>query len=768
VAAIEAALADGRKILLLTQRSGALEEPKIEELYDVGTVAEIRQILHLPGGTMRVLVEGLYRAEFLEISASSAYFSAKIIPLPEERGGRGEIEPLMHSVRGKFEELSRQSKKFTPEQLGAVVGAREPGRMADLIATHLNLKTEEKQNILAAPNVVSRLECVAELIMREMEILEVERRIALRVRRQMEKNQKEYYLREQIKSIQKELGEKDERQSEAEEYRARIRDEGLSPQAREQALKEVDRLEKMPMASAEGTVSRTYIDWLLNMPWGKMTEDRKDIRHCARILDEDHYGLVKIKERMLEFLAVRHLAPKSRSPVICLTGPPGTGKTSLARSVARALGREFVRVSLGGMRDEAEIRGHRRTYIGALPGRVIQGIRRAGVRNPVFLLDEIDKLQADFRGDPAAALLETLDTEQNYAFTDHYLEVPFDLSQVIFIATANTSDTIPWPLLDRMELIRLSGYTENEKLEIAARHLLPKQLKEHGLARRKISFHREALLSVIRDYTREAGVRGLERELTHVLRKIAVKILRRERFTPAIDPAALQAALGAPRYCRDQAAAAPEIGVAAGLAYTQTGGEILFIEVTPLKGEGKLVLTGKLGEVMQESARAGWTYVRAHAAALGIDPDFYAGTDLHIHIPEGATPKDGPSAGITMVTAMASALARRAVRQDIAMTGEITLRGKILPVGGVKEKVLAARRAGIKTVLLPCGNEKDIEEIPLEIREEMKFVLVAHADDVLSAALLPLLPENETPLIGEFASFAPDAPETGFEHEQIL
>jgi ATP-dependent Lon protease len=767
VMAIEAAMGAGRKILLLTQRGGATEEPRSDDLYEVGTAAEIRQVGRVTGGAMRILVEGLYRVRVAEILTTGAYFSARVVPLPEQER-REETEALIHSVRGKFEELSRQSKKITPEQHGAVVGAREAGRMADLIATHLNLKTEEKQSVLAAADSVSRLERVAELLGREMEIIEVERRIALRVRRQMEKTQKEYYLREQIKSIQKELGEKDERQTEAEEYRSRIREAELSPAAEEQARREIDRLEKMPPASAEGTVSRTYIDWLLAMPWQKTTEDRKDIGRCARILDQDHYGLSKIKERMLEFLAVRRLAPRSHSPIICLVGPPGTGKTSLARSVARALGREFVRVSLGGMRDEAEIRGHRRTYIGALPGRIVQGMRRAGVRNPVFLLDEIDKLQTDFRGDPAAALLEVLDPEQNSAFTDHYLEVPFDLSQVIFLTTANTADTIPGPLLDRMELIRLGGYTENEKMEIAERHLLPKQLKEHGLTRRRIGLQREVLLSVIRDYTREAGVRGLEREIARVLRKTAVKVLRREPFAPLIDVATARAMLGAPRYRYDQAAPAPEIGVAAGLAYTQTGGDLLFIEVMPLKGEGKLVLTGKLGEVMQESARAGWTYVRVHAAALGIDPDFYAHTDLHIHVPEGATPKDGPSAGITMTTAMASALARRPVRQDLAMTGEITLRGNVLPIGGVKEKVLAARRAGIKTVLLPRGNEKDLEEIPAETRQEMEFIFVEHVDAVLAAALLPALPAGETDLIGEFAPFTPETTGTPFEHGQLL
>ncbi|MDR1070747.1 MAG: endopeptidase La [Gracilibacteraceae bacterium] len=768
VMAIEATLASEKKVLLLTQSNRTEEDPRTEDLYDVGTVAEIKQTLYLPGGAVRILVEGLYRANAPRVTADKTYFSAVVTPLPDERTRLEELETLARSARGKFEELGRQSKKISQEQIAAVAGAKDPGRMADLIAAHLDLKTEEKQRVLAASDIAARLEHVTELIMREMEVIEVDRRIGLRVRRQMEKTQKEYYLREQIKSIQKELGEKDERQSEAEEYRARIKEARLSPQAEEQALKEVERLEKMPPASAEGTVSRTYVDWLLSMPWQKITSDRKDIGRCARILDEDHYGLTKIKERMIEFLAVRRLAPVGRSPIICLVGPPGTGKTSLAKSVARALGREFVRVSLGGIRDEAEIRGHRRTYIGALPGRVIQGIRRAGVRNPVFLLDEIDKMQVDFRGDPAAALLEALDPEQNAAFTDHYLEVPFDLSQVIFITTANMADTIPAPLLDRMELIRLGGYTENEKTEIAARHLLPKQLKEHGLSRRKIRFETEAFLTVIREYTREAGVRGLERELAHILRKLAVKVLRKERFIPVVDAGAAREILGAPRYRHDQAASAPEVGVAAGLAYTQTGGEVLFIEVTPLKGEGKLVLTGKLGEVMRESAQAGWTYVRAHAAALGIEPDFYEHVDLHIHVPEGATPKDGPSAGVTMTTAMASALARRAVRSDLAMTGEITLRGKVLPIGGVKEKVLAARRAGIKTVLLPQENEKDLEEIPAEIQQEMEFIWAAHVDDVLAAALLPEISLTAAPWLGDFASFDPAAAEAPFEHGPVL
>ena len=554
----------------------------------------------------------------------------------------------------------------------------------------------------------------------EIEIIELERRIGLRVRRQMEKAQKEYYLREQMKAIQKELGDKDEKQAEIEEYKEKIEVAKLTKEAKEKALKELERLDKMPSSSAEGTVVRTYLDWILALPWIKASKDKLDFARAEKILEEDHYGLEKIKERILEFLSIRKLATDMRSPILCFIGPPGVGKTSLAKSVARALDRQFVRVSLGGIKDEAEIRGHRRTYIGALPGRVIQGMRKAGTKNPVFLLDEIDKMASDFRGDPASALLEILDPEQNYNFSDHYMEIPFDLSKVLFIMTANYRENIPRPLLDRMEVIHLSGYTEDEKVHIADRHLVAKQMKAHGLKKENVQLEQDGILEIVRGYTRESGVRNLEREVANVLRKVAVRVVKKEWDNRRLTPDDIVMLLGAPRYYYDKIGLNPEIGAASGLAYTEVGGDVLTIEVTPLTGKGQLTLTGKLGDVMKESAQAGWTFIRSHASSIGIREDFYDKVDLHIHVPEGAVPKDGPSAGITIATAMASALASRAVRQDVAMTGEITLRGNVLPIGGVKEKVLAAHRAGIKIVILPEKNRKDMEDIPDEIKKDRK------------------------------------------------
>jgi ATP-dependent Lon protease len=738
MSAIEEAMLNDRQILLLSQKEMEIDSPTSDDLYSVGTIADIKQLLRLPGGTLRVLVEGISRGKVQEFLSEEPYFKARVLEIPGNERMTPDLENMTRTLTHQFEEYSRLARKVSPETIGTILAVKEPGRMADLVASHLNLKVEDKQAILNAIDLSERLEKLTELIMREIEILELERRIGLRVRKQMEKAQKEYYLREQMKAIQKELGDKDEKQAEIDEYKEKIEKAQLPKEAEERALKEVDRLEKMPQASAEGTVVRTYLDWILALPWSKASKDKLDLHRAEKILEEDHYGLEKVKERIIEFLSIRKLATDIRSPILCFIGPPGVGKTSLAKSVARALDRQFVRMSLGGIRDEAEIRGHRRTYIGALPGRVLQGIRKAGTNNPVFLFDEIDKMASDFRGDPASALLEVLDPEQNHNFSDHYLEIPFDLSKVMFIMTANYQENIPRPLLDRMEVIHLSGYTEDEKVNIALRHLLAKQMKAHGLTEEYVKLEKEGILKIVRGYTRESGVRNLEREIANVLRKITVRIVKEEWQSKTLQPSDIETLLGAPRYYYETVGRTPEIGAAVGLAYTEVGGDTLTIEATPLSGKGKLTLTGKLGDVMKESAQAGLTFVRSRALELGIREDFYDQVDLHIHVPEGAVPKDGPSAGITMATAMASALATRGVRQDVAMTGEITLRGNVLPIGGVKEKVLAAHRAGIKTVILPDKNRKDLEEIPEEIRKELNFRFVKRMEEVLEIALLPV------------------------------
>lgn len=739
MAAVEQAMLEDRMILLASQKETEIDSPTEEDIFTVGTVAEIKQLLKLPGGTMRVLVEGMKRGRIAQFITEEPYFKVRVEEVEEDISSvTPEIEALIHGVNHQFEEYARLSKKVPQDTLGNILGMEDPGRLADIIASHLNLKITDKQSILEALGVAERLERLTEIIMREIEILELERRIGLRVRKQMEKAQKEYYLREQMKAIQKELGDKDERQVEADEYREKIAQAKLPSAVEEKALKEMERLEKMGQASAEGTVVRTYLDWILALPWSKASRDKTDLNRAEKILNEDHYGLEKVKERILEFLAIRKLTPKMKSPILCLVGPPGVGKTSLAKSIARALDRKFVRMSLGGIRDEAEIRGHRRTYIGALPGRILQGMRTAGTRNPIFLLDEIDKMTSDFRGDPASALLEVLDPEQNNSFSDHYLELPFDLSQTLFILTANTLDTIPRPLLDRMEVISLSGYTEDEKVNIARKYLAPKQLKIHGLKDEILTLPDEILLKLVQGYTRESGVRNLERQIANLLRKVAMRWVKKEWEPHAISKEDLEDLLGAPRFHFQIAEPAPEIGAATGLAYTEVGGVILTIEVTPVPGKGHLTLTGKLGDVMKESAYAGLTFVRAHANQLGIPEDFYEKVDLHIHVPEGAIPKDGPSAGVTMVTAMASALAKRAVRSDLAMTGEITLRGNILPIGGVKEKVLAAHRAGIKVILLPEENRKDLEEVPDTVRKDLEFHFVSRIEEVINLALLPV------------------------------
>ena len=744
MAAIEEAMLGDRIILLASQKETEIDSPTQDDLYEMGTVAEIKQLLKLPGGTMRVLVEGISRGRILEFLEEKQYFKVRIEELSEEKKPlTPELDALIRGMTHQFEEYAKLGKRVPLETLGTVLAVEEPGQLADIVASHLNLKVPDKQTILEAMAVEIRLERLTELIMREIEILELERRIGQRVRKQMDKAQKEYYLREQMKAIQKELGDKDERVVEAEELREKLIKIKCPKEVEKKALKEIERLEKMPPMSAEGTVVRTYLDWILALPWAKSSKDKIDLKKAEDILNEDHYGLEKVKERILEFLAIRKLTPKMKSPILCLVGPPGVGKTSLAKSIARALDRKFVRMSLGGLRDEAEIRGHRRTYIGALPGRIIQGIRTAGSRNSVFLLDEIDKMTSDFRGDPASALLEVLDPEQNFSFTDHYLEVPFDLSQTFFVLTANSLHTIPRPLLDRMEVITLSGYTEDEKVNIAQRYLIPKQMEAHGLTKDVFTLDNEVMLKLVQDHTRESGVRNLERQVANVCRKIATRWVKKEWEPHALTADDLESLLGAPRYHHQVAAKAPEIGAVTGLAFTEVGGEVLTIEVTPLPGKGHLTLTGKLGDVMKESAQAAWTFIRAYALELGIEEDFYTRTDLHIHVPEGAIPKDGPSAGVTMATAMASALAKRAVRADLAMTGEITLRGNVLPIGGLKEKVLAAHRAGIRVVIIPEENRKDLEDVPEKVRKLMEFHFVSRIEEVLKLALLPLAHSDE-------------------------
>ncbi|MCR3921836.1 MAG: endopeptidase La [Firmicutes bacterium] len=735
VNALEQAMVEDNKILLVAQKEARIDEPTPNDMYTMGTIAQVKQMLKLPGGTIRVLVEGLTRANVQEFVADDPYFKVEAEELEEDVTKSVEVEALMRSVIYQFEQYIKLSKKIPPETLVTVSSMDEPGRMADLIASHLTLKIQQKQDILEAVTPRDRLEKLTEILTHEMEILEIERKINLRVRKQMERTQKEYYLREQMKAIQKELGEKDERLAEADDYREKISEAKLPEEVEEKAQKEVERLEKMPPAAAESVVIRNYLDWILALPWSKQTEDRLDLTMAEQILDEDHYGLEKVKERIIEYLAVRQLAEKLKGPILCLVGPPGVGKTSLARSVARALERKFVRISLGGVRDEAEVRGHRRTYVGAMPGRILQAMRQATSQNPVFLLDEIDKMSTDFRGDPSAALLEVLDPEQNNTFSDHYIEMPFDLSHVMFITTANTLYNIPQPLLDRMETIYIPGYTEEEKVEIAQRYLLPKQLKANGLEKENMTVSEKTLRKVIRQYTREAGVRNLERQIAALCRKVAKAVVRDKKPKSAITLQNLDKYLGMPRFRYGMAETEDEVGVATGLAWTEAGGDTLVIEVTLMKGKGKLLLTGKLGEVMQESAQAGLSYIRTRAKELNIEEDFHEKYDIHIHIPEGAIPKDGPSAGITMATALISALTRRPYKRTVAMTGEITLRGRVLPIGGLKEKVLAAHRAGIKTIILPADNKKDLSEIPENVRRRLEFIPVEHVGEVLQHAL---------------------------------
>ncbi len=739
IKALEKAMLDESYILLCSQKDPKLEEPSEDDFHYVGTVSKVRQMLKLPGGSIRVLVEGVNRGRVVNILDNDEYFEAKVENLiyePDQMVVDKDTEAAMRLIVTDFEEYIEFNQKISPELSTTVVDVDDPGRLADVIASYVSLKPEDYQNLLETFDLYERMEKLHGILQEEIELLKIEDKINQRVKKQINKLQKEYYLREQIKAIQKELGEDDEVLNEVQEYKTKIDKINMPKEVKEKALKELDRLSKTSPHSAELGVIRTYLDWIVELPWDKESKAKIDIKKSRDILDEDHYGLEDVKERILEFIAIRKLTKTMRGPILCLVGPPGVGKTSIAKSIARALNREFVRMSLGGVRDEAEIRGHRRTYVGSMPGRIISSIKKAGTKNPVFLFDEIDKVSNDYRGDPASGLLEVLDPEQNSTFVDHFLDVPFDLSKVMFITTANTTQSIPEPLLDRMEVIKISGYTDEEKLQIAIRHLLPKQLKEHGLNEDNLIISKPALKAIIDYYTREAGVRNLERNLANICRKAAKTIVEKDIKTVRINAANISNYLGSRKYRFDIVEEKNQIGVANGLAWTAVGGETLSIEVNIMKGNGKLQLTGKLGDVMKESAVAGISYIRANSDLLDIESDFYKDTDIHIHVPEGAIPKDGPSAGITIATAVVSALSNTPIYRNVAMTGEITLRGRVLPIGGVKEKVLAANRMGIEKVLLPLENSKDLDDIPDKVRKKMEFVLVKNMDEVLEHTLV--------------------------------
>jgi len=744
IKALEHALVKGKRIFLSAQHDATRDNPSPEEIYTLGTICNIVQSLKLPDGNVKVLVEGLDRGRALEFKEESGFLKvvAKVVPRQVEAGSG--IEAMMSKAIALFEQYVKLSNNLHYDAMLAAVRVEDPGKLADTIASHLVVAVDEKQNLLEIFSPQERLGRIAQILEGEVDKLNVDKRIQGRVKKQMERAQKEYYLNEKMKAIQKELGRKDDRMNEVEELRKKIEQARMSKEAEEKALQELKRLEAMPPMSAEATVSRNYLDWLIAVPWARKTRERKDLLAAEKILNDDHYGLEKVKERIVEFLAVRQLVNNPKGPILCFVGPPGVGKTSLAKSIARCTNRKFVRLSLGGVRDEAEVRGHRRTYIGAFPGQIVQMMKKAGTRNPVFLLDEVDKMSMDFRGDPSAALLEVLDPEQNHSFTDHYLDVEFDLSSVFFIATANVLHTIPQALQDRLEVIRLPGYTEREKIEIAQRHLIPKQVKSHGLQDKNVGFAEEALQELVRKYTREAGVRNMEREISTIFRKVARKVvLEGKDYRGDVTLGNLNDYLGVPRYRYTQQEEHNEIGMATGLAWTEVGGEILPIEVTLMPGKGALRLTGKLGDVMQESAHAAMSFVRSRAEDYGIPKDFNRRLDVHIHVPEGAIPKDGPSAGITMCTALVSALSKIPVRRDVAMTGEITLRGEVLPIGGVKEKLLAAHRIGVTTIVLPRENEKDLADVPKNVLDVLQVVLVSHIDEVLKIALAP--PESSAP-----------------------
>jgi len=737
IRALDEAMAHGRELVLCAQREAGEDEPAAGDLFQTGTLGSIIQLLRLPDGTVKVLVEGKSRARVLRFVQEESHFSCEVEVVPEPDAAGVEVEALVRTVHGTFENYVKLNKKVPPETLNTVAAIDDPGRLADTIVAHLNLKLEERQELLEALAPAKRLEDVYARMQAEIEVLEVERRIRGRVKKQMERSQKEYYLNEQMRAIQKELGERDEFKNEIEELEESLKAKKMPSEARKRAEKEIKKLKMMSPMSAEATVVRNYIDWMISLPWEEYKQENRDINVAERVLEEDHYGLEKPKERIVEYLAVQALVEKIKGPILCLVGPPGVGKTSLGKSIARATGRDFVRVSLGGVRDEAEIRGHRRTYIGALPGKILQSLKKAGSGNPVFLLDEVDKMSMDFRGDPSAALLEVLDPEQNHTFNDHYLDLDYDLSRIMFVCTANVLSQIPRPLQDRMEIINIPGYIESEKLSIARQYLVPKQREANGLRPEHIEWNDAAILEIIRHYTRESGVRSLEREIASVCRKVAREVVKAgEKATlTRVTPARVKRYLGVPKYRFGRAEQEDRVGVCTGLAYTDVGGELLQTEVSVTPGKGKLQVTGRLGEVMQESANAALSYVRSRAKQLGLTRDFYSKVDIHIHVPEGATPKDGPSAGITIATAIASALTRVPVRSNVAMTGEITLRGRVLPIGGLKEKLIAALRGGIDTVLIPKENEKDLADIPTNVKRGLQLIRVEHMDEVLGAAL---------------------------------
>ena len=735
VRALEAVTRDDKQILLVAQKNAAQDDPAADDIYRAGTVSTILQLLKLPDGTVKVLVEGQRRARISRFTETEDHFEAEVEPVPETGGEDApEIEALGRTVVTQFEQYIKLNKKIAPEVLVSLNQIEQPSKLADTIASHLTLKIADKQELLETEKVSERLERVFAHMEAEIGVLQVEKRIRNRVKRQMEKTQREYYLNEQLKAIQKELGEGEDGKDETSELEERIKNTKLSKEAREKAMGELKKLRTMSPMSAESTVVRNYLDWMLSIPWKKRTKVRNDVAEAERVLDADHYGLDKVKERILEYLAVQSRSSKLKGPILCLVGPPGVGKTSLGKSIARATGRNFVRMSLGGVRDEAEVRGHRRTYIGSMPGKVVQGMRKAKSSNPLFLLDEIDKLGADWRGDPSSALLEVLDPEQNATFADHYLEVDYDLSDVMFITTANSLH-MPQPLLDRMEVIRISGYTEDEKVEIARRHLLPKQTEAHNLRVGEWSVTDDALHELIRTYTREAGVRSLERELANLARKAVKEIVTGKATTVAIDGENVGRYAGIPRFRFGETEAEDMVGVVTGLAWTEVGGDILSIESVMVPGKGTIKHTGKLGDVMQESVTAALSYVRSRATSFGIKPTLFEKREIHVHVPEGATPKDGPSAGIAMATSLVSVLTGIPIRRDVAMTGEITLRGRVLPIGGLKEKLLAALRAGITTVFFPKDNEKDLADIPDSVKNGIKLIPVAHVDDVIAQAL---------------------------------
>ena len=748
--ALDTAMQEDKKILLVAQKNAEVDDPSIEDIHEIGTLSTILQLLKLPDGTVKVLVEGAERARVTSYESTDAFFTANIESMAADaEENEKELEVLTRSLLAMFDQYVKLNKKVPPEILTSLSGIDEPGRLADTIAAHMSLKLEEKQNILEIENCRERLERLMGQIAGDLDITQTEKRIRGRVKQQMEKSQREYYLKEQMKAIQKELGDMEDAPNELDELQQKIDKAGMSKEAREKATAELNKLKMMSPMSAEATVVRNYIDWLVSAPWKKRSKIRHDLSAAEEVLEADHYGLEKVKERILEYLAVQQRVKKLKGPILCLVGPPGVGKTSLGRSIARATNRKFTRMSLGGVRDEAEIRGHRRTYIGSLPGKIVQNLSKVEVRNPLFLLDEMDKMSMDFRGDPSSALLEVLDPEQNNTFNDHYLEVDFDLSDVMFVATANSMN-IPAPLLDRMEVIRIPGYTEDEKINIAMRYLLPKQVKNNGLKEQEIAISENAIRDIIRYYTREAGVRNLEREISKICRKVVKELVLKERDKKVtITPRNLDKYLGVKRFRYGLADEHDQVGQVTGLAWTEVGGELLTIESTTVPGKGKMIHTGQLGDVMQESIQAATTVVRSRAAMLGIDPDFYQKYDTHIHVPEGATPNDGPSAGVGMCTALVSALTDIPVRSDVAMTGEITLRGEVLPIGGLKEKLLAAHRGGIEIVLIPEENRKDLAEIPKNVKDKLDIRPVKWIDEVLQVALqhqpVPLADEGKEP-----------------------